>query len=283
MGLPAALSELNLPVRTITRRPLDIREYRQRSAKEEDVTTLIDEPCIIMESGRIKVVYLQLDKVAGVELAPLFAACQQIRYDTERRTSGMLSTSRIFGFEPRKVLRKDFCAAVSLAVDSPEAHAELCAGSRLCSHFYRLTNPSLYQMHREIVANKVMKVWQLYNTVFTSGIVNENNPLPYHFDSGNFENVWSAMLVFKKDIAGGYLACPQYDAMFALPHNSLFMFDGQGLLHGVTPITRLTPEAKRYSIVYYSLKGMWQCLMPGEELERIRTVKTEREQRRAEV
>lgn len=279
--LPTTVQELGLPVVPITRRPLDVREYRLRSAKMEDVRELVEKPCIITENGRVKIVYLHLNDVPGVDLDPVMAACDRIRYDTSTRTTGMISTSRIFGYEPRKTLRKDFCGSVSLAVDSPDEHEIICGAARLAAHFYRLTNPELYRKHVDIVANKVLAEYHLHNTVFTSGIVNHNNPLPYHFDAGNFASVWSAMFVFKRDIAEGYLACPQYDRAFALPHNSLFMFDGQGLLHGVTPIKQLKETSKRYSIVFYSLAQMWQCLTPQAELERIRSVKTRRERKRA--
>ena len=55
------------------------------------------------------------------------------------------------------------------------------------------------------------------------------------------------------------------------------MFDGQGIMHGVTPITYESPLSYRYSIVYYSLKQMWKCLTIDEELVRIRNKKTQRE------
>jgi len=120
-------------------------------------------------------------------------------------------------------------------------------------------------------------------SIFTSGIVNENNPLKYHFDTGNFKDVFSCMVVFKNGVENGFLSLPEYDVGFQLPNNSIFLFDGQGILHGVTPITRQTPESYRYSVVYYSLKRMWQCLEIDEELARIRKKKTSRERARANV
>lgn len=60
------------------------------------------------------------------------------------------------------------------------------------------------------------------------------------------------------------------------------MFDGQGLLHGVTPIFKKTARAVRYSIVYYSMRQMWNCLPITDELIRIRKKKAERETKRLE-
>jgi hypothetical protein len=77
------------------------------------------------------------------------------------------------------------------------------------------------------------------------------------------------------------LALPEYDLAVAVKHKSLFFFDGQGILHGVTPMRLLRPQAKRYSLVYYSMRGMWKCEPLGAELARIRRKRTEREARRA--
>ena len=111
--------------------------------------------------------------------------------------------------------------------------------------------------------------------MFTSGIVNHNNPLKYHFDSGNYNGVWSAMFAFKRDIEGGHLACPEIDVAFKCSNFSLVMFDGQSILHGVTPIKKMKPDAVRYTVVYYSLKAMWSCDSPSDELERMRSKRQE--------
>jgi len=72
--------------------------------------------------------------------------------------------------------------------------------------------------------------------------------------------VWSNMLGFKRHCEGGYLAVPEYDLALEIADNSLSMFDGQNLLHGVTPMRLTSDGAHRFTIVFYSLKGVWQCL-----------------------
>ena len=91
------------------------------------------------------------------------------------------------------------------------------------------------------------------------------------------------MFGFKQGISGGYLAVPEVGLGFEIGDRSLLLFDGQGLLHGVTPITKRSENAKRYSIVYYSLQQMWNCEAIGVELDRLRNKRTEIERRRAEV
>ena len=116
--------------------------------------------------------------------------------------------------------------------------------------------------------------------MFTSGIVNKNNQLNYHYDSGNFRGVYSNMLVFKGDVSGGHLVIPEINISLEVADNSITIFDGQDLLHGVSPIKYLHKESYRYSIVYYSLERMWQCMEVGEEIDRIRKKKMEREIKR---
>ncbi len=116
-----------------------------------------------------------------------------------------------------------------------------------------------------------MKVWKP-RTAYSLGREAGWDPL--------MNEVYSCMIVFKGGIGGGYLSVPEYGVGFQLPNNSLFLFDGQGILHGVTPIRRQNDLAYRFSVVYYSLKRMWACLEVDEELARVRTKKTQRERTR---
>lgn len=88
------------------------------------------------------------------------------------------------------------------------------------------------------------------------------------------------MIVFKDDVEGGYLSVPEYDIGFELKNNSILLFDGQSILHGVTPIYFKSQNGHRFSIVYYSLKQMWKCLEITEEIAWARKRKTEREKLR---
>jgi hypothetical protein len=118
------------------------------------------------------------------------------------------------------------------------------------------------------------------NSVFTSGIINKNNQLNYHFDRGNFRNVYSNMIAFKKDMGGGHLSIPEYDIGLEISDSSVSLFDGQKILHGVTPLKPLTEEAYRFTLVYYSLEQMWKCESPQEELERVKKLKTDSARKR---
>src|SRR5260221_3664675 len=179
----------------------------------------------------------------------------------------MQSLSRRFGSHPRNRLKNNFCGPASLATDDTQAHRALSAAAVVVAGAYARSNPALASRH-ERLAKAVRPEWHLEGTAFISGIVNRDSALPYHFDTGNFKGVWSGMLGFRRDVTGGYLAVPEYDLGFEIADRSLLMFDGQGLLHGVTPFAKTSAHGYRFTVVYYSLDRMWLCLAPGEEAKR---------------
>lgn len=255
---------------------IDLADYKMRSAKESDYQVLVSEDTLVYEGDRLMIGYIELD----LDCSDIVNALLRIKYTKDYRTNGLPTTSRIFGFNPRAPLRKDFCSATTLAKESPNDHAIITNYAAKVAEYYRNLNPDLYGKHDQETKDHVVGDYRVKDSPFTSGIINKNNPLKYHFDSGNFRDVWSCMLVFKRDVEGGYLSVPEYGLGFELKHNSLFMFDGQGLLHGVTPIKKNSPRSFRYSIVYYSLREMWNCLPITDELLRIQQKRIEREEKR---
>lgn len=261
----------------VTRQALNLDDYKHRQPQEADYSTLVEDSSLIYdaETGDLLIVYLQLTD----DCSDVVRALRQVSFG-QANAMGRGPKSRVFGNQPRSLPRRDNCTAAALAHENPQAHAVIAGYAERVSEYYKRYNPDLYTTHSD-TTEKVLPDWRIGDSAFTSGIINFNNPLQYHFDAGNFSGVWSNMLVFREGTAGGYLACPDIDLGFALPNNSLLMFDGQGLLHGVTPIPLLHDEGYRYSIVYYSLKQMWQCLPLGEEIRRADRRRTERELRRA--
>lgn len=266
-------------IRRLTRRPLDLKPFKMRRAAEDDYSELVTTSTVVYDEDaqQVSIVYLELDDA----FPGVVEALKRIEYKTNGRAGGMPTRSRVFGYQPRITIRRDFCAATSLATEAPEDHARIAHLAETVGRYYQQWHPELYAEHQKQV-DRVLPNWRLEDTVFTSGIINKNNPLLYHHDAGNFKNVWSNMLAFKSRVGGGYLSVPEYELGFQISDRSLLMFDGQNLLHGVTPIHLQGAEAYRYTIVFYSLKQMWQCLTPDEEQRRFRKKRTEREFRRAE-
>jgi len=256
---------------TLKRREIDLKEYCDRRADESDCSTLItDEFKLVDENtGQVMALYCKPAQESDT-FNDIFDACMKVKYVSDYRTNGLKTTSRIFGYNPRNAIRKDFCSAASLAHDAPELHQRVLRGGALAAKYYAVHNPELYEEHLNTTQEKIVEDFRLPDVPFTSGIINDNNPLCYHFDSGNFKNVWSAMIVLKHKVAGGYLAMPEYDILVEVSNHSVFYFDGQGILHGVTPIKKLAADSRRFSIVYYSLQQMWNCQPLREEIARAR-------------
>ncbi len=259
-------------------RPVDRNEYFHRSALESDSKNLIDEDVIISENGRPIILYRKIE----VDSNNLRWACINTKYDTSKRTSGLASVSRTFGFMPRRTLYADYCHDSDANKIGVKQNAIFKTFSESIIHYYEDFFPEELARHKQTVENAILPEWRIKNSPFTSGIVNKDNPLKYHYDSGNFEDCLSNMVAFKKGVKGGRLVCPEYDLKFEIADNTILIFDGQKILHGVTPIQKIRSDAYRYTVVYYSLKQMWKCEPLSEEVARIRKVKTEREQKRTQ-
>jgi hypothetical protein len=247
-------------------------DYRNRSAKAEDCAELVSDSCVLKENGEVKLIYV----ANFTQNHDIVNALQRIQYRKTDRSGGLVTNSRIFGWSPRVTHRKDFCSGTSLLDDFPREHGIIADYAKVVEAVYRELAPTVWLSHRD-KAERIKANWHLPESVYTSGIINKDNPLNYHFDSGNIPATFSSMLVFKKDVDGGHLNLPDYGFSIECADSSLVVFDGQGILHGVTPIEKKSINAFRYSVVFYTLQSMWNCLNPGEELARIRETKAKRE------
>jgi hypothetical protein len=164
--------------------------------------------------------------------------------------------------------------------DFPDEHKLFADFAKTLDAHYKKYVPEIYKVHQNLSDEKILEEWKMQGSPFTSGIINKNNPLKYHYDSGNFTDVYSNMLALKRDVQGGYLAIPEYDVALEIANHSISLFDGQKLLHGVTPILYSNAQGYRYTIVYYTLKKMWNCEPLTAEIARIKKLKTQREQKR---
>ena len=265
----------------LEKKKIDLREFVQRRANESDCATLLKDEFRVVdkETGKVVCLYIKPREDADA-LSEIFDCCTTVKYQETFRTSGLKTTSRIFGYNPRNAIRKDFCSITSFATEQPNQHAKIMSGGAIAAKHYALHNSELYSEHLKTTKERIVEDYRHADVPFTSGIINDNNPLCYHFDSGNFKDVWSAMIVLKKEIGGGYLSMPEYGVMCEVKDKSIFYFDGQSILHGVTPITKMRPDSRRFSIVYYSLRAMWNCAPLREEIARARMRREQVEQKR---
>lgn len=260
----------------LQRRDIDLSEFKRRTALETDCSQLINEDCLLTFQGKPILYYAKIKQ----DTSHLLWAVKTIKYNKDERTAGLKTNSAVFGYMPRRTLLADYCHAAAMARDKQKQHFILTHFINDLEEIYKEHFPDVYEKHKDIVAERIKPEWKIDGSVFTSGIVNKDNPLKYHHDAGNFKGVLSNMVCFKKGITGGRLSIPEFDIKLEIEDNTLVIFNGQEILHGVTPIIKAHPQGYRYTVVYYSMEQMWKCDSVNEELERIRTKKKEREFKR---
>lgn len=198
------------------------------------------------------------------------------------RTLGLTARSVTFGNVPRLEVRgRDWCRTAQFNEEHPDLYRLLAAQCGVLEGLYEQIAPDAFSDHA-MRADEIRGEWRLPGSrAFTGGVVNRDSNIGYHHDSGNITDVWSAMIAVRRGTTGGELVLPELGLHLPIADKSVTYFDGQGLLHGVTPIGKTSRDGYRFTVVYYSTRRLWQCLAPTDELERAKDKRTERAQRRA--
>lgn len=185
------------------------------------------------------------------------------------RTSGMKYPNRVFGNTAPAPLRRRYAASTSsLYREEPEIAMLLDDFTDINWELFKEHLPEVADFSMKLVSENIHEDWMLRNRPWTSGIINNTAALPYHKDSGNLPESWSAMLAMRKNIDGGGLNLPEYDITLGAPDGSIIFFDGQSNWHGVTPFFFEKKDAYRFTLVWYAKKGFIQC---GSREENIRS------------
>lgn len=186
------------------------------------------------------------------------------------RQSGLTQQSIYTNYSPRTNGRNNFCAASLFSSEHPEYQRLLNQYAVMMDEKYKNLFPEHYGWHTQLIgpdgANAILPNYKIGDTVFTSGIINKNSSLGCHKDSKNIPKALSAMLAVKRSVRGGYLILPEYDIAFPMEDNTILLFDGGEIMHGVSPIDFIGSNAYRYSVVFYTQKDMKNCLTPEDEI-----------------
>lgn len=195
--------------------------------------------------------------------------------NTTVRAGGIRNRSRVFGFLARSMLmQRNSCRLCSGGLDAPEPHAAICDAAGALAGQLAALNPERAERDRRLVTAAVLADWLIHPEAWwTSGVVNRSSPLPYHRDGNNFD-AWSAMVVLRRGVRGGHLHVPEYGVTLECRDGDVVYFNGNDLLHGVTPLRKVDRSGYRYSVVYYPVAKMAGCLPYAEELERGRTARS---------
>lgn len=221
----------------------------------------------------------------GPGLEQLRVAARSYPAGNTLRSAGIRNLSRSFGFVARnQVLQRNACRACSGALEAPAQHDGLVgAAGRLAELAHEIV-PDRYEADMGLVGEAVLPQWRMSPAgPWTSGVVNFDSPLPYHFDRNNFD-CWSAMVTIRRGALGGHLHCPTWGLSpdgpsLVLPcgDGDVVLFNGQTLLHGVTPLRMMQPTSYRVSIVYYAVSRMRECLDFTAEIDQARRSRSNRE------
>jgi len=199
------------------------------------------------------------------------------------RLSGLSVTHSVFGYaQPVPLRRRWSCTRCRIHTDFPEVAEVIDRFVSTSERKFRELAPDAYRQSAEAVLDVVPEAWRIEGTPWTSGVINNTAALPYHKDSGNIRGSWSAMIACRHGIDGGMLHLADYDAYLAVPHGSISIFDGQSVLHGVTPFQVTSHDAWRYTLVAYAKSGMKNCAPnPADEPARAQLRATQAEDARA--
>lgn len=176
------------------------------------------------------------------------------------RLSGIVNSNLTFGTSAPAALRRRWgCQSSGFDRDHGHITEMIVEALGIGLAMLELHAPLAHKVTVEAATEAIPALWRLRDLPWTSGVINRTSALPYHRDSGNLKETWSAMLGARRDIEGGHLHLADYDVWLGIPHGSVCIFDGQSVLHGVSPIHPVSRRAIRYTIVAYAKAAIRNC------------------------
>jgi hypothetical protein len=263
------------------------RQIRATATAPGPDDLVIDQTACLVDADLDEIVAVQIvgeHQLASAIGQQLRHVAQWERVANEIRMSGIGVEHQTFGFAAPAPLRSRWaCTRCRFDRNYPDATDLIYDFVHKAERLFRETAPDAYRHSAEAVLSTVPEAWRIKGTPWTSGVINNTAALPYHKDSGNIRGSWSAMIACRHGIDGGMLYLADYDCYLAVPHGSISIFDGQSVLHGVTPFQVTSHDAWRYTLVCYAKSGMKSCApTPELEAERAALRTTDAERRKAE-
>lgn len=184
--------------------------------------------------------------------------------DLMRVARGWEVNSWIVGYFERSV-RMPYCRSCAWNLANPEKFKKLFPMVKEVDALFKEIIPDRYENQRKF-AEKTSKDFLIPGTVFTTLTLNKTFRTACHKDAGDLESGFSCLSVIRQGMfKGGNLVLPEWRIAVKLDTYDLVMFDAHEF-HGNTQIIPLSPDAQRFSIVYYYREAMAKCGTAKEEL-----------------
>lgn len=267
------------------------RQVRAHAPAPSADATIIDRDIAIVDAdtGEVAVAYVVAAEGIATRLA---ASLRHVKFDTDiytqvnttTRLSGMAVTHVTFGYQPPAPMRRRYgCSRSQFNSLYPEAMETLGEFCGVAEYVFRTQAPDVHDRTARAVRDTIAPAWLIAGTPWSSGIINQTAALPYHRDRANIPKSWSAMLGCRSGVEGGLLHLADYGIYLAVEHGSISIFDGQSIVHGVTPLRMVKPHGYRYTCVTYAKSAMGVCCAdPTQEAQRAALAATRDEDLRAD-
>jgi len=260
----------------VTKSEQDLSNLLKTTPKKSDCERIIKNDTIIYEDGKIIIIY---KTIPIKDINRLKKIVTGVKYSKSARSNGTPTQSAIFGSLPRVPNRNNYCRLTADTKNQRKHAQDILSFSEIIDGIYKDLLPEQHELNLNIVRENVDKSYLINGTPFTTINFNVNHAIKYHKDAGNFKKVFSNVLIIKENVIGGHLICPEYNIGFEQGDGALILFDGQSIIHGVTPIKLIDSDGFRSSCVFYSLATMKNCYPYEQELERIKNIRNDIESR----
>jgi len=130
-----------------------------------------------------------------------------------------------------------------------------------------------YYTKQMAIAKGTNRNYKIGETCFTTVTVNENFPTAVHKDSGDYQEGFGNLIVYREgDYKGSYFCLPEYRAAIDMQNCDLLFADVHRW-HGNTPFNECSEDYKRIAFVLYYRENMYKCKQPSEELAKVKMEK----------
>lgn len=265
-------------MKTIKIERFENTKYKAGDYPDKPIGKIIDEPTTILApNGKAVAYYMEMPK-------NIYKVAKKVALSTKPvksgRTSGIPQLSTVYGFIPRNPIRDDYCHITNQSKKEKDNFCLSLELNLMVAEFYKKLDMPMYYNAMEHVSAQILEDYRLVKTPWTNCNVNMNQVIKYHKDSGNIKSDFSNVIIIKDGVKGGYLACPEIGLTFAQEDGFMVFFDGQSILHGVTPCTFMNKDSYRCSIVLYTLENLRLCYPYEQELGRVQYVKSKQAKNR---